>query len=363
MTSLVQKAKLAPLPPLAPPHPYFGSKAEAADRIWEALGDPENFVDPFAGSASVLYARSPSAHDVPIETVGDAWGFIPNFLRAMRDAPEDVARFADWPVSELDMHARHRFLLRTVDEAFVERLRRDEAFFDAKVAGFWVWGQAIWIGSGWCVPGKEAAKMKLPHLTGAGPGERNRSPHYGRGIFRRQLVDPDTIAAGLAAGALDAELVRELGNAPRRVDVLRAYFRLFAKRLERVRITCGDYKRLLSPSITYSHGLTGILLDPPYGKEAKRMRKLYAADSLDVAAEVRAWAAANGSHPLLRIILCGYEGEHEELAALGWTAIPWKGRGGYANQGDDTTAIKERLWLSPHCIGGKTYLGPLFGQG
>src|SRR5580765_2388682 len=101
---------------LLPPHPYFGSKAEIVDQIWEALGDPANFVDPFCGSASVVYGRPGSAHDMPIETIGDAWGFIPNFLRALRAAPEEVARFADWPVSEVDLNARHRWLLRTVDK-------------------------------------------------------------------------------------------------------------------------------------------------------------------------------------------------------------------------------------------------------
>ena len=44
---------------LHPPFPYFGGKWRAAGRIWEALGDPSGYVEPFAGSAAVLLVLDP----------------------------------------------------------------------------------------------------------------------------------------------------------------------------------------------------------------------------------------------------------------------------------------------------------------
>ena len=42
---------------LAAPFPYFGGKSLACETVWAALGDPENYVEPFAGSAAMLLGR------------------------------------------------------------------------------------------------------------------------------------------------------------------------------------------------------------------------------------------------------------------------------------------------------------------
>jgi site-specific DNA-adenine methylase len=42
---------------LAAPFPYFGGKSLACETVWAALGDPENYVEPFAGSAATLLGR------------------------------------------------------------------------------------------------------------------------------------------------------------------------------------------------------------------------------------------------------------------------------------------------------------------
>ncbi len=110
-----------------------------------------------------------------------------------------------------------------------------------------------------------------------------------------------------------------------------------------------------------SHGLTGVVLDPPYGKAAKRTSKLYAKDSLTVAEDVRRWAVENGDNPLLRIVLCGYEGEHKMPPT--WREVPWKAKGGYGNQGgENKNAARERLWLSPSCARKVKAQGSLFGS-
>jgi hypothetical protein len=111
--------------------------------------------------------------------------------------------------------------------------------------------------------------------------------------------------------------------------------------------------------VTHKHGLTGVLLDPPYADTAFRDPALYREDSLDVAHAVREWAIANGGNRLLRIALCGYEGEHEMPAD--WECVAWKAQGGMANQRADKSndnAGRERIWFSPHCLSGKQ--GSLF---
>ena len=99
--------------------------------------------------------------------------------------------------------------------------------------------------------------------------------------------------------------------------------------------------------------LRGVLLDPPYADTAERAGDLYVEDSVSVAHDVRRWAIENGSNPLMRIALCGYEGEHD--MPPDWETVAWKAAGGFASQGDGTNdnAKRERIWFSPHCLGGR----------
>lgn len=62
------------------------------------------------------------------------------------------------------------------------------------------------------------------------------------------------------------------------------------------------------------------------------------------------WCLEHSGDKLLRIALCGYEGEH---GLPGWECVPWKARGGYGSQGQGTgreNAKRERLWFSPSCL-------------
>jgi hypothetical protein len=129
------------------------------------------------------------------------------------------------------------------------------------------------------------------------------------------------------------------------------YMGCLAERLRRVRVCCGDWERICGPSPTYKHGITGVFLDPPYADEAERTEGIYPTDSGTVAHRVREWALANGDNPLMRIALCGYEGEHE--MARSWVEIAWKARGGYGSQGNGAgrdNAKRETIWFSPHCL-------------
>lgn len=135
-----------------------------------------------------------------------------------------------------------------------------------------------------------------------------------------------------------------------------------ADRLRRVRVCCGDWTRVLGPSVTVKHGVCGVFLDPPYdmrvvsgdvsGRDgAAPSDGLYSSHDNDLSVAVRAWALENGDNPLLRIALCGYEGEHQFPET--WECVPWKAHGGYGSQRGDrgyNNAARERIWFSPHCL-------------
>jgi DNA adenine methylase len=318
---------------LSAPFPWFGGKSRIAPAIWERLGDVQNYVEPFFGSGAALLNR-PTPFTGP-ETVNDADGFVANAWRAIARDPEATAHHADWPVNECDLHARHLWLVAQRGE-LTERLMGDPDYFDAKIAGWWIWGICSWIGSGWCsgkgpwqaIDGKLTDTRKLPHLGNAGMGINRQLPHLGagRGINRK--------LPHLGAGR-----------------GIRAWFEVLAERLRGVRIACGDWSRVMGDSVTVKHGVTGVLLDPPYADTAGRVDDLYAVDCNRVAHNVRAWAIANGDNASLRIALCGYEGEHD--MPKNWTVLRWKASGGYGSQGNTVgraNAARECVWFSPACL-------------
>jgi DNA adenine methylase len=148
---------------LRAPFPAFGGKSRAARLVWERFGTPINYVEPFVFSAAMLLA-CPSSQRPRVETINDVSCFIANFWRAVRADPETVAREADYPVIETDLHARHQWLLARAEELRA-KLDADPEYFDARIAAWWVWGASAWIGSGWCEDGEDgAARAKLPHL-------------------------------------------------------------------------------------------------------------------------------------------------------------------------------------------------------
>jgi len=173
--------------PLKAPFVWFGGKRKVATQVWDALGDVDNYVEPFAGSLAVLLGRP---HDLTdgrrrAETVNDADGFLANFWRAVALDPEAVAAHADYPVNEVDLFARHLWLVNTGRSRLLEGMESDPDWFDAKIAGWWVWGVNAWIGSGWCagdgpwIHADGGTVGKRPHLGDAGQGVNRKLPHLG----------------------------------------------------------------------------------------------------------------------------------------------------------------------------------------
>jgi hypothetical protein len=325
--------------PLKAPFPWFGGKSRAAALIWDRLGDCANYVEPFFGSGAVLLGR-PTPQK--IETVNDLDGFVANAWRAMRANPESVADWANNPVNENDLHARHSWLV-SQREPLTRRLEGDAEFCDPKVAGWWLWGIACWIGSGFCsgkgpwvveggmlVKGDagRGVKRQRPHLGSAGQGVNRQLPHLG-----------------------------DAGRGVNRKLPLEQWFAALSMRLARTRVCCGDWARVLGPTPTTKLGVTGVVLDPPYADTAGRCGDIYAKDSLSVANDVRRWAIENGDNPKLRIALCGYSGEHEMPDS--WECVPWRAIGGYGARAGNENCAKERVWFSPACLKPTTEQGGL----
>lgn len=171
-------------PDLRPPFPYFGGKARAAEIVWDAIGDPGGYIEPFSGSAAVLLAR-PDFQGRRVETINDADGWLINTWRAIQHSPDDVAAHAAGPVTEIDYHARLAWLQERRGAELVSWLEGDPEHHDAKAAGWWLYVTAAGIGDPFgpgpwrVVDGHLRDSRKLPHLGNAGRGVNRELPHLG----------------------------------------------------------------------------------------------------------------------------------------------------------------------------------------
>ena len=337
---------------LQAPFPYFGGKSKIAGVVWQLLGDVSNYVEPFGGSLAVLLAR-PAWHRGYLETVNDKDGFLVNFWRAVQAAPDEVARWATWPVSEADLTARHWWLI-TEGRRRIANLEADPFLCDAQVAGWWVWGMCCWIGGGWCAGDGPWVVQDGKLVKSEGEGGVNRKkPHLGRpvGIHKQlpSLAHPQGVLREVGSSASQA-VVRgcALVEEPDKQAGLVEWMRALAARLARVRICCGDWSRVVTRG-ALAHGSTvGIFLDPPYSPDL-RADGVYSHDEEGLSARVREWAIEHGRDPRLRIVLCGYEGEHDMPDS--WQEIAWRAGAAYKTHHGDLTRnrFKERLWASPAC--------------
>lgn len=315
-----------------------------------------------------------------------------NFWRAVTADPRAVAEHCDWPVNEADLHARHKWLVSQLP-MMREQMHIDPDFFDVKIAGWWVWGICQWIGGGWCA---EPQNHKHPKLDGIGKGVHSERGHRRsrhtenpsrQGVHsetHRKMIAGDTrrgvhsqqlpvyegcdamggVHAPTLGGARRPQMTSagqgvhlpSLGNDRGILGVAappcEEWFRQLQARLRRVRVACGDWKRVLGPSVLGKGKNVGgrrpcaVFLDPPYSHEF-RDPGLYNEDDGKVAELAREWALEHGDDPDLRIALCGYAGEHEMPAS--WREVEWKAARGYAAE-DNENRERERIWFSPHCL-------------
>ncbi|MYA40600.1 MAG: DNA adenine methylase [Gemmatimonadetes bacterium] len=341
------------------PFPYYGGKRRLAAAIWRRLGDPGVYVEPFAGSLACLLARPGGAG--PREITCDTDSGICNFWRAVAADPEQVAAWADWPTIHQDLTARHSWLRAWIAE-HSHRLSEDPEFYDAKVAGWWVWGISLWIGGGWCRDSDD----RRPHVL-AGPSGQGVSAQRleekrpsvndrggGRGVSpqalsgKRPLVLPRGGGAGISAqrdstgqrdkvphigprtGGRGVSAQRGRDQVPhvaserggqgvsaqrhRRAELV-DWFRAICDRMAAVVVLNRSWESALTPTMLQHTPSgpkppVGVMLDPPYITD-DRSPNLYQSDrdgtSDSVALAAWEWALEHGD--AFRVAYCCHEGD------------------------------------------------------
>jgi len=350
---------------LQSPYPYYGGKSSVTSDVWQRFGKVDLYNEPFFGSGAMLLGR-PGWPDNTTEIVNDLWGFVPNFWRAIKADPEAVAMHADIPIYEVQQHAVHAMLTGQRSQ-LAARLEGDINYYDAKTAGQWVWLMAMWIGHG-VLSGRGPWSVELDE-EGYKVLVRNAKKDIEDGISRAlpEMHSDRGVRSNIERKRMQSTPVGVRSNVNRKrmqmhehgvvrpVD-LYDWFQALSDRFRDVYVLCGDWSRAVTPSVTTYHGTVGMFLDPPYS-DSERRGDLYGEDSFTVANDVRKWCIENGDNKQMRIALCGYSGEHDELEDLGWERFEWKAVGGYGNQakkGSKATgkanAAREVIWFSPHCL-------------
>ena len=303
---------------LKAPLPWPGGKSKIADLVWDRIGNVDNFIEPFAGSLAVLLRR-PADHfkdGYRVETANDLNHFIVNMWRAIEADPDRVAEYADNAVCEAQLHAVHKFLIRsTAAKTWRKKMAEDPEHFDAKIAGWFVWGACAWIGSGWCDDGV-LGRPQLTDTYDIGRGV-NASPPKGETCdqAKRPLFSDGGIGHGVnaeASGELSAQVplisgsgdgvysvATESQQIPRLADHERKaatgvcnffgpssgtcdarrvwltdWMRRLSDRLRLVRTCYGHWSRICNSDSTLTRlGLTGVFLDSPYCLSVNRMHQ------------------------------------------------------------------------------------------
>jgi DNA adenine methylase len=312
---------------LVPPFSYFGGKRLIAPTVWELLGNPQSYIEPFGGSLAVLLARPlPIAQNVQ-ETVNDIDGLLVNLWRALRQEPDTIAVWFDRPVAEADLIACHNYLVENESRIRDLVLSHPDAC-DVQAAAYYLYTLTYRVAF--------TMSNKILHV-----------------MKPKQIIRPN----------YQALLVRDY-------DMRRAIFdkkgteRLFAiaRRIRYVRILCGDWKRCFTGRYWYEASggrrplTVGVYMDPPYADTNRS--DVYRHESYEVAYEAMEWCLAHAHEPWMRIVFSSYDEFLkppwcERLAAGGWRVLNWKkANGGYSNTGKNkvnTNCYREFLYISPNC--------------
>lgn len=294
---------------LKAPFPYFGGKSKIAPKVWQLLGNPKMYIEPFFGSGAVLLNRPPF-NDLRYEIINDKDGFIANVWRALQFNPDEVAKWCDWPCNHADLTARRKKLIASEAE-LLKNLVNDDMFYDAKLAGYWIWGASNWIGGGL------TRSTTSPHLT------HNRE--------------------------INQQIPHLTGNqGVNSCNTIYDWFKVLSNRLRNVKVVCGDWTRVCGGNWQDNSSPVGIYFDPPYSDDAKRNNSLYHCESTEVAHDVVKWALERGQNKNYRIVISGYITEHNELIENGWNVLQWKAGSCWSN-GTNNNRKKEALFYSPYC--------------
>lgn len=324
------------------PYPYFGGKSWIADEIWRRFGDVESYIEPFFGSGAV-YLAHPFPRPLRHAVINDKDSFIANFWRAIKASPEAVAFYADAPKTEIDYHSRIGWILNRGKR--LTYLLEDPDYYDAKVAGFWLYVMNASIcpkiNKGPCFSnGVEIKRAKNSDIEREQTFSRTLPSMHGNKIFRFSTRHYWTPLAGSTAEET-AEIIKNVN--------IYQWMQDLALKFRHATILCDDWMKCVKETVLAKMAPpVAIFLDPPYSGDL-RDKDIYRKEDLDVSADVRAWCIENGNNPDLRIALCGYEGEHE--MPPDWEVVEWTAPAGFASAARaKENRKKERIWFSPHCL-------------
>jgi DNA adenine methylase len=103
-----------------PPTQYFGSKGRLGPWIASLLATHRTYVEPFCGSAAVLFAKPPS----PTEVINDSDGDLVCLFRTLRDRGPELAR-----AMRLTPYARAELAAANLDAAGLDEVERARRVF------------------------------------------------------------------------------------------------------------------------------------------------------------------------------------------------------------------------------------------
>lgn len=155
---------------MRPPVPYHGSKAKLAARLCALFPTHDTYVEPFAGSASVLFHKAM----VPVEVLNDLDCGVWSFFTALRDHPVELAE-----ACRLTPYSRREFIacVEGVDEPGVSVVERARRWFTVVSQGF----GSVPATRGWSSPmagaSSEAAKTAALIERFAACADRLRGVH------------------------------------------------------------------------------------------------------------------------------------------------------------------------------------------
>lgn len=120
---------------MKPPFSYYGGKARLAPWIVSLLPPHTSYIEPFAGSLAVFFAKPPVTHEV----VNDVDGEVVAFFRCLRDRPDDLIdaveltpyarqEFADAKEGSIDDLERARRFWVRVNQSFNKSARLDNGW-------------------------------------------------------------------------------------------------------------------------------------------------------------------------------------------------------------------------------------------
>ena len=312
---------------------YFGGKSMIAELVWKLLGnDIKRYFEPFAGSLAVLFAREKDTNTLYSEIVNDLDCLLINVWKALKYASHEVALLCCDPSSQLLYWQRICYIIKHKD-FLLERMLKDDEYYDIKLAAYWIYCKSSKIG---------AVAIDKTDIN-----DIYNSIDNGITRGRIQLLRSNGIHSKCA------HLYNPYSVTRCKLERLTLWFSQIQSVLENVKITCMDWKRLFNEGSHWQddNGSSdiGIFFDPPYG-DIERRKSLYRIDSYSVAKEVNDFCVKNAYKKTYRIVIAGYEGEHNNLENYGYKKYSWKAQGGYGNINSNyENKNKERLWASYSC--------------